>query len=88
MAAVDEKLCDERYANIVTHLEDIKANQRQDREAREKILDLLRGKDGDPGLVDRVRDHDKTIRRIWTGTVAIGLCLLTNIGRWIFSRFS
>ena len=81
---VYKDVCEERYTNIVAHLEEIKAAQREERQAREKrealIMDLLRGTNGNPGLVDKVRDNTKAIKRIWIGTYTFAAFVVLPFG--------
>ena len=72
---IDEKMyslvCKERFDNI-------------DRGQKE-ILDLLRGKNSSPGLIDEVR----TLKSRWTiifgGMAILFGALITQIIRWLFS---
>jgi len=77
---VYKDVCEERHGQYEKGLAEIKGDVKE-------ILVLLRGRNGDPGLVDRVRDHDTAIKRIWTGTIAIALCVFGNLVKWIFTHF-
>lgn len=67
MAAVDEKLCDDRYGTLSEKIDNTHTDVKS-------ILEILRGKNGDAGLLDDVRDlkrsRERTIKALWIVVVA------------------
>lgn len=54
-------------------------------EKQDRMLDILRGKNGDPGLIDDVR----TLKSRWSiiigALVILFGALLTQVARWLFA---
>ncbi len=80
MAAVDEKLCDERTGTIM-------AGQARLEGKIDHLTDLLKGKNGEPGLIDKVRDHDRLIKALGGGLLVVIGAVVTQIIRWAFSHW-
>jgi len=79
MASVDEKLCDERTGTIM-------AGQARLEGKIDHLTDLLKGKNGEPGLIDKVRDHDRLIKVLGGGIVLVIGGIVTQVIRWAFGH--
>ena len=95
--AVDREVCNERYANICGKLDAMIQGQkerdleqgRQDDTLRAEIrqmMDLLRGKNTTPGLIETVRNHDRVIKYLGGSVIFV---VTTVVGRavwWFFTK--
>lgn len=87
MPAVDEKVCDERHEKEALERKHIATDVAEIKKDVKSLVTLLRGANSNPGLVDKVRDHERLIRYLGGGLVLVIGGLVTQLIRWAFSHW-